>query len=59
MKSSLARFLPESMNCYKIKQEAWINDRILVLTPDQQKKLSLHDYDVIKEIGDRFYRGIK
>lgn len=59
MKSSLARFLPESMNCHKIKQEAWLNDRILVLTSEQQKKLSEREYDMIRSIGDRFYRVTK
>lgn len=57
LKSSLAKFMPTSINCYKIKQEAWQNDKILVLTPDQQLKLSKLEYGIIKEVADRLYKG--
>ena len=55
MKSSLAKFMPESINCFELKKSAWINDRILVLTAEQQKKLSEREYDMIRSIGERFY----
>lgn len=55
MKSSLAKFLPESMNCFQVKKEAWQQERILVLTPEQAKKLSEKEYEIIRNIGERFY----
>lgn len=57
LKSSLAKFMPDTMDCFKVKQQAWQNDKILVLTPEQQAKLSKLEYGIIKEVADRLYKG--
>lgn len=55
MKSTLARFMPESMNCYKIKHDAWHDEKILVITPQQMKRLTESECELLKRIGTKLY----
>lgn len=58
LKSSLAKFMPESPNCYKIKQQAWQDDKILVITPEQRTKLSKMENALLDTIGKELYGGV-
>jgi hypothetical protein len=47
--------MPDSINCYNIKREAYNNDGILVLSAEQIQKCSKMEQELIKIIGERFY----
>jgi hypothetical protein len=55
MKSSLSKLIPDSINCYNIKRDAYNNDGILVLTAEQIQRCSKMEQELIKIIGERFY----
>lgn len=59
MRSQLAKFIPDSINCHRIKSEAWNEEKILVLTPEQMIHLSNKEHAVIVDIGNRLYRKPK
>lgn len=50
--------MPESPNCYKIKQQAWQDDKILVITPEQRTKLSKMENALLDTIGKELYGGV-
>jgi len=54
MKSSLAKFIP-TQDTYQVKREAWLNDRILVVTDEQFLSLSHIQQQVLNQIGSRLY----
>ena len=41
IKSSLAKLIPDSINCFAIKQKAWQDDKILVITDEQRDRKSV------------------
>lgn len=55
MKSQLAKFIPTSMDTDKIKREAWQQDGILVVVPEQKPLLKNRHIEAINEIGDLLY----
>ena len=55
IKSSLAKLLPDSINCFAIKQKAWQDDKILVITPEQRQQLSKIENAILNDIGKHLY----
>ena len=39
IKSSLAKFIPDTIDPFKIKKDGWKNDKVAVFTQDQLAKL--------------------
>jgi hypothetical protein len=61
MRSSLANLLPTSpMNdgeLFNKKRIAWVEESILVVTPEQMAKLGNKEHEVIINVGNKLYKG--
>ncbi len=58
LRSCLARYVADSMDMDKVKQDAWRNDGHLVLMHDQIEQLTLPERRAIEQIATRQY-GLK
>jgi len=48
--------IPSNNNeLYRMKQKAWKDDRTLVVTKEQQAKLSVDKFNLIQQIGVELY----
>jgi hypothetical protein len=55
MKSNLANLTEQPMEVYMIKWKGWHNDRMLVVIPDDLKKLTEKQYAALAEIAEFLY----
>jgi len=59
MQSFLAKFQPTSAmsedELYRKKREAWLDEKILVVTPEQRTKLRNKQLEIINEVGNILY----
>ena len=58
LKCNLGRMQPKPIDAEKIKREAFNNDGILVVKVDDER-LSWHEKELIKQIGDKIYKNKK
>jgi hypothetical protein len=61
MRSSLLKLQPASpMNdseLYHKKRQAWLEESILVITPEQMAKLGNREHEVLVNVGNKLYKG--
>lgn len=59
MRNSLSGVLPKTPNWFKLKKQAWNDERILVVTQEQRNQLSKLDNGVLDSIGKFLYESDK
>lgn len=55
IRSSLASLQGKSMDTYSVKRDGWLNEEILVITPDDATRLTPIEQQVARKIGNKLY----
>ena len=55
VRSSLAALQANAMDTQKIKRDGWLNDEILVITPEDAASLSAIQQQALRQIGNTLY----